>query len=103
MRIESVNMKAIIASTFILYFLVTFAIQLLEVPTVRLFEIAICDRYYRTTNDGALAGSLLKDIDESSCKITAVQNELAEIAGWKISFDAVPGVSLDYEEVYTWE
>jgi hypothetical protein len=94
-------MKAIIASTFILYFLVTFAIQLLEVPTVRLFEIAICDRYYRTANGGVFA-SLFKDIDESSCKITDVQNELAEIAGWKISFDAVPGeFALATDQVYT--
>ncbi|EED16509.1 conserved hypothetical protein [Talaromyces stipitatus ATCC 10500] len=84
-------MKAIIASTFVLYLLVTFAIQLLEVPTVRLFEIAICDRYFRTTNTG-VHSTLFKDIDESSCKIPPIQNELAEIAGWKTSFDAVPGL-----------
>lgn len=74
---------------FVLYWLVTFAIQLLEVPVLRLFETAICKRYYRSL--GNLPSSAFNDIDETSCKIPVVQNELAYVIGWKLSLDAVPG------------
>lgn len=82
-------MKYLLTLTFILYFLVTFAIQLIEVPTVRLFETAICDRYYRSVEN--TSRYILGDIDETSCKVPVVQNELTKVVGWKVSFDAIPG------------
>jgi hypothetical protein len=79
-------------STFVLYFCVTFAIQLLEVPIVRLFESAICDRYHRSVVVTSVHA--FGDTDEASCKIVIVQDELAKVVGWKVSFDAFPGIFL---------
>ena len=82
--------RSLLVSTFILYFCVTFAIQLLEVPIVRLFENAICDRYYRSVESASF--HIHSDIDEKACKISGVQDELAKLVGWKVSFDALPGI-----------
>lgn len=70
---------------FALYFLVSFATQLLEIPLIRLFENAICKRHY--------AQFFLNDIDEVLCKIPTVQDQLNDVIGWKMCFDAIPGDS----------
>lgn len=75
-----------------LQFLISFAKHIIEVPTIRLFEIAICNRYYR--NSQALGPSIFNGglIDESNCKLPQIQNELAFLVGWRFSFDALPGI-----------
>jgi hypothetical protein len=85
-------MRSLLGSTFVLYFCVTFAIQLLEVPLVRLFESAICDRYHRSVVGASIHA--FGDTDEASCKIVIVQDELANVVGWKVAFDAFPGILL---------
>ena len=58
-----------------------FANYLLVVPTLRLFESAICRDYYGETND----------VDESLCKIGPIQARLANLLGWRMAFEAIPG------------
>jgi hypothetical protein len=52
------------------------------VPTVRLYESAICQQYY---NGPA---------DENKCKIGSVQQKLAWVRGWQGLFDALPSEPL---------
>ncbi|EJT80754.1 hypothetical protein GGTG_00748 [Gaeumannomyces tritici R3-111a-1] len=82
MSIEEVAPRLRVAGQFALYILFNFVTLLLEVPIVRLLEHAIC--YRRLGGDGA--------VDERNCKIPAVQDSLASITGWKMFFDAVPGL-----------
>lgn len=75
---------------FALYILVSFATQLLEIPQLRLFENALCNRYYRSIHDDSLS-VVINDMDESMCKSPMVQDQLNDLVGWKMSFDAIPG------------
>jgi hypothetical protein len=74
----------------ILACLITFGIDLLAVPTVRLIERSVCIRYYATD----LVGKAVAPDEplESACKISEVQGQLAFIMGWKRSLDAIPGI-----------
>ena len=76
-----------IICVFILQFLISFAKHVVEVPIVRLFENAICDRYYSSHGDEAL-----DPVDRRSCKIAPIQNQLAFITGFRFGFDAFGGV-----------
>ena len=67
-----------------LYLLFRFAQFLLEVPTVRMIEYAVC---HQRLNGVALFG-----LDEAACKASNIQEEVARIVGWKLSFDAIPGM-----------
>lgn len=73
--------------TFLIYFLESFAIQLLELPLVCLFERVICNLYYYRQNPLHIHNN----VEEKWCKITLVQNELSNIVGWKLCFDSLPG------------
>ena len=67
---------------------------MVEVPLIRLFEQAICNRYFalheNVISDVAIPN--LGNIDESRCKIQAVQDQVAELLGLKFTFDALPGL-----------
>ena len=73
------NKTRIISCVFCLQFLINFSRYIVEVPLIRLFEIAICDRYFQA-----------EAIDERSCKIARIQNDLAIVVGWRFFFDALP-------------
>ena len=77
---------------FALYLSASFANQLLEIPLLRLLENAICNRHYRSIGDDSL--SVFIAIDEILCKIPAVQDQLSDVVGWKICFDAIPGICI---------
>lgn len=77
-----------IALCFGLFALMAFSLMLLEVPTVRLMEMAICDRHYATLPTQLL---LAQEDDESRCKIPAVQNKLTTLMGFRSAFVALPG------------
>ena len=62
---------------------------MVEVPMIKLFEQAICDRYYAVHSD--LVTAVTGPVEERLCKIPAIQNELAALVGWKFTFDALPG------------
>lgn len=80
----------ILICTFCLQFCNYFAKHMVEVPTIKLFEQAICNRYY---SQQSIHPSLAApDIDEGLCKIPAIQNELAALTGLKFTFDALPGL-----------
>ena len=76
-----------IICVFILQFLISFAKHVVEVPIVRLFENAICDRYYSSLEDAVSGAST-----ERSCKLPPIQNQLASITGFRFGFDAFGGV-----------
>ncbi|CAF9907139.1 MAG: hypothetical protein HETSPECPRED_007049 [Heterodermia speciosa] len=73
------NKTRIISCIFCLHFLINFSRYIVEVPLIRLFEIAICDRYFHA-----------EAIDEKSCKLARIQNDLAIVVGWRFCFDALP-------------
>ena len=78
---------SIIISVFLLQFLISFAKQIIEVPTIAVLEKAICVRYFNS-HDVALTV-----IDESMCSgNTTVQNHLSHLIGWKFFFDNLPGL-----------
>ena len=79
----------ILICTFALQFCTYFAKHMVEVPTIKLFEQAICNRYYA---DQSIHLRATPDVDEALCKVPAVQNELATLTGLKFTFDALPGL-----------
>ena len=79
------NGKRRLANLFSIHIAFAFTNFLLEVPLFRLFEQAICNRYYRTLSSPGTP------IDEAECKIPEIQDFLAKVVGWKMSFDALPG------------
>ena len=82
----------ILICTFCLQFCNYFAKHMVEVPTIKLFEQAICNRYYRSHSSHevlVIAGGQL--VEERYCKIAPIQNELAALVGLKFTFDALPG------------
>ena len=79
----------ILICTFALQFCTYFAKHSIEVPTIKLFEQAICNRYY---SEEAIHRQATPDIDERLCKVPAIQDELATLTGLKFTFDALPGL-----------
>ena len=80
----------ILICTFALQFCTYFAKHMVEVPTIKLFEQAICNRYY--SEQSIHLRTRAPEVDERYCKIPAVQNELASLTGLKFTFDALPGL-----------
>ena len=87
---SSSNLRLIspLIGAYVLYNALSFATLLLEVPQVRLFERSICRRFYQGSDSVVSPG---KDVDESLCKVAAIQDELATVAGWQLSFNALAG------------
>ncbi|CAL8579051.1 hypothetical protein XPA_004814 [Xanthoria parietina] len=81
----------VLCCTFALYFLISFSRHIIEVPTIRLFELAACHEFYSRVQ-GAVDHD--GDIHKRLCKAPAVQNELSTLTGWKFGLDAVPGLFL---------
>lgn len=77
--------------------LVSFGDQLRESPETRIFESVICYRYYEQfdpskiklgrdeVGPGAIGG-----VDESLCKVDAVQDDLAQLNGYQNFFNGFP-------------
>lgn len=80
----------ILICTFCLQFCTYFAKHMVEVPTIKLFEQAICNQYY--SDQSIHLRIATSDIDEGLCKVPAIQNELAALTGLKFTFDALPGL-----------
>ena len=76
-------MAAATTLPFLIYLLLKFAIHQLEVRIVRLFERAICQKYYSVVS-GASSTVVASNMDEAGCKVSHVQDELATIMGWKM-------------------
>jgi MFS family permease len=64
-----------------------FSNYMLVIPALRLYENAICRQYYHKRD-----GKWYSDIDEGQCKIPEIQSSLATLIGWKMAFDALPGL-----------
>ena len=79
-----------IISLYVLLYLFRFAINLVEIPKVRLIEHAVCQRYYRS--HPLAEGGAEYSIPERQCKLVPIQAEVALITGWRMSLDAIPSV-----------
>ncbi len=77
----------VLCCTCLLYFLISFSKHIVEVPTIRLFELAACHADY-ARQDGFI-GHHGYGVDDRLCKVPAVQNELSILTGWKFGFDAM--------------
>lgn len=66
---------------FVLKFCVQFSSAILELPLVRLIELAVCRSYLNVDAD---------HIEEGQCKVPLVQDKVAFIVGYKSAFDALP-------------
>lgn len=84
----------VVLCLFLLQFLVSFAKHVIEVPMVRLLEMAICNKYYRTHDIPNVPFVATQEIAEKLCKVAPVQDTLSTITGWRFSFDAIPGTNL---------
>ena len=78
----------LLVSLYALFYLFKFSRALVNVPKVRLIELAVCQRYYQ--HQPGWSGTLAEDIPEKLCKILPVQTELSTILGWRSSFEAIP-------------
>jgi hypothetical protein len=81
------------ASAFLVYFLLEFSLLTLQVLGSRLFECAVCRRYYGDILSFETFFHILGEIDERLCKIAPIQREVALLAGWRDSFLAIPSES----------
>ncbi|KAI4279778.1 MAG: hypothetical protein LQ337_000058 [Flavoplaca oasis] len=81
----------ILFCTFLLFFLINFSRHIIEVPIIRLFELAACHEYYSHL-EGAVGHD--RGPDGRLCNAPDVQNELSTLTGWKFGLDAIPGLLL---------
>jgi hypothetical protein len=89
-RFNALTLISSLTAAYTLCNLLSFATLILEVPTVRLFEKAVCNRYYRSHHQ---PGQFLpSDVTKSQCKVGPVQDTLANIIGWQLSFNAMAGL-----------
>ena len=77
---------------FTVYFFMALATLTTEVPLVRPLERAVCNSYYRSHSD--FRTDAQKPVDESLCKVADIQDTLAFVVGWKMSFDALPSTHI---------
>ena len=80
----------ILVGTFCIQFLNYIAKHMVEVPTIKLFEQAICNRFFETSEN--VIQRVGVNIPEEYCKIAPIQSELAGLTGLKFTFDALPGL-----------
>lgn len=73
---------------FLLKFCMTFYIYIFELPLVRLVERAICQTYYKSLP----SNPDWQDVDEAMCKLPVIQDKLAYIMGFRLTFNAIPGL-----------
>jgi hypothetical protein len=65
---------------------------LLEPPKTRMYEAKICFRHYQKYDPSKIKQD--GTVDESLCKINAVQEKLAAIMGWEELFESLPAILL---------
>ena len=80
----------ILLYTFCIQFLNYLAKHVIEVPTIKLIEQALCNRYW--ASQGQTPPSSGWEIAERFCKTPEIQKELAAITGLKFTFDALPAL-----------
>ena len=80
----SSSLSALVLYFMAIHFLLAFVEIILVAPLIKLFENSICLSYYDFPTSG---------VQEDLCKIPEIQGPLAELRGWKSSFDTIPGTS----------
>ena len=86
LTVDTINWTSLTSLAVVILFYI-FSNYMLVIPTLRLYEDAICRDYYSERD-----GTDLPDIDESLCKISIVQNRLATLVGWNMGLQAIPGL-----------
>ncbi|OOF96619.1 hypothetical protein ASPCADRAFT_129694 [Aspergillus carbonarius ITEM 5010] len=85
------NIRALaICAAFI--FIVDFASDLQFAPTNQLLELSVCRSYYRSVDPSTIAPD--STVLARSCKIDAIQKEVAVLRGWLGLAQALPGLLL---------
>ncbi|KAF8543043.1 major facilitator superfamily domain-containing protein [Trichophaea hybrida] len=72
----------------LLLFLFEFSELVLTSPRIRLIEASICRSHYLAHDPSVINPD--GSIDESLCKLDAIQARLAHIRGWQVFFEAIP-------------
>ena len=72
-------------------FIVDFASDLQFAPTNQLLELSVCRSYYRSVDPSTIAPD--STVLARSCKIDAIQKEVAVLRGWLGLAQALPGMS----------
>jgi len=72
----------------LLLLLSEFSELVLTSPRIRLLEASICRSHFLAHNPSVLNPD--GSIDESLCKLDAIQARLAHIRGWQVFFEAIP-------------
>ena len=75
--------NSVTLATCVLLLIVDIVASVPMAPRMVLFENIICRNYY---------GAWESDAGTRNCKIEPVQSELAQINGWKETFDTIPGM-----------
>ena len=73
---------------FLLMFTEKFISALIELPTIRLFEAAVCREYYQVHTV-----SNTDDNTQYSCNIASIQDDVAMLIGIKAALDTMPGTA----------
>ena len=79
-----------VISLYALLYLFCFAVNLVDIPKVRLIEHAVCQRYYHSHPLAEVGAEY--NVPERRCKLVPIQAEVALITGWRMSLDAIPSV-----------
>jgi len=83
--------RYLLLSLYAIFFLFRFALALLDVPKVRLIERGACEQYYRSHS--LLFKVPYAIIPETQCKLSPIQAEVSFVTGWRLSLNALPGLS----------
>ena len=79
-----------IISLYALLYLFRCALNLVDIPKVRLIEHAACQSYYHS--HPLAEGGAEYSVPERECKVVPIQAEVALITGWRMSLDAIPSI-----------
>ena len=79
--------RRVVLCTSLMYFLLNFTWYFLEVPTVRLLEFAVCQKYFRSHPEEV--DKPWNNIQEQDCKISAIQSKVALVSGARVSLEAL--------------
>ena len=88
---KNLTLSGTAAYCLLLYFLVKMYDMVLVAPLTALFEQALCRAYHKMHDPSLIAPG--GSVHESLCKLDEIQAELANIRGWMLAFDALPGMN----------
>ena len=86
-----INRRRAYVIVFVLLNTVNIADLLMQLAQVRIYEAVYCQKWY-LQHDPSIIGP--NGVAEAACKLPKIQSQVATLAGWKETFDALPGLFL---------